>query len=189
MKTIRMFLWLSSLTGLLYPLLITGIALLTMRQKAEGDFIEVNGNIVGAKQIAQKFEDKKYFWGRPSYNDYSALPSQGSNLAPIHLALKELVEERRLKLQKEHLNSTTELPPELLFASASGLDPHISVTAATFQMDRVAKARRLEVKFIQNLIDRMKIQPFFGLFKEDYVNVLLLNLQLDETENQIKKPI
>jgi potassium-transporting ATPase KdpC subunit len=133
----------------------------------------VNGKNVGSKLIAQKFEEDKYFWGRPSSIDYNPLPSGGSNLALSSAALKKVVEERQLKLQ----NANYPIPPELLFASGSGLDPHLSVAATYFQIDRVAKARSVERKDIQSLIDNMTIKPFLG---EEYINILLLNLKLDE---------
>lgn len=180
--SLRMLLCLSLLTGVLYPLLITGIASLTMKQKAEGGFISAHGKIVGAKLIAQKFEEDKYFWGRPSSIDYSPLPSGGSNLAPTSAALKKIVEERQVKLQKAHPQAKGEIPRELLFASGSGIDPHLSVKAVRFQADRVAKARGLESKFIESLIDHMTIKPSLGFLEEGYVNILLLNLKLDEVQ-------
>lgn len=177
-KIMRMFLWMTCLTGLLYPLLITGFAMLAMKQKAEGDFISVKGKLVGSKLIGQKFEGDKYFWGRPSSIDYNPLPSGGSNLAPTSKALKKVVEERQSKLQKAH--SKDEIPEELLYASGSGLDPHISLSSAYFQMERVAKARGVASEDIQSLVDGMVIKPFLGFIGEEYLNVLLLNLKLDE---------
>ncbi len=136
---IQMFIWMILLTGLLYPLLITGIAQLTMKQKADGDFISLKGKKVGAVLIAQKFESERYFWPRPSANDYNPLPSGGSNLGFISTELKKRVE--RKKRKKKILNANGNqgtAPAELLFASGSGLDPHITPSTAYFQSERIA---------------------------------------------------
>lgn len=179
-KNIRMFLGLTLLTGIIYPLCITGIAQLTMKQKADGDFISSHGTAVGAALIAQKFESDKYFWGRPSAVDYNPLPSGGSNLGPTSAALKKAVDERLQKILNMHKASKESVPTELLFASGSGLDPHISLKTAYFQMERVAKARGLDSTKIKNLIDGMTVKRKFGFLGKETVNVLLLNLALDQ---------
>lgn len=179
-NNVRMFLWMTLLTGILYPLLITAIAQLTMKHKADGDFIASKNKIVGAMLIGQKFESDKYFWGRPSAIDYNPIPSGGSNLGPTSAALKKAVEERKAKIQKGHSSGNDNIPAELLFASGSGLDPHISVGAAYFQMERVAKARGLENKNLKELIDSHITRQGFGLLGEGYVNVLVLNKAMDE---------
>ena len=180
---VRMFLWMTFLTGMLYPLLITGIAQLTMKQKADGDFMTVNEKTVGARLIAQKFESDRYFWARPSATDYNPLPSGGSNLGPTSAALKKAVEERQAKILKAHPVDKNQIPAELLFASGSGLDPHISIPAAYFQLERVAKSRGVESKDIQDLIDRMMIRRGLGFLGEACINVLMLNQALDELSN------
>ncbi len=171
-----MFLWLTLLTGLLYPLLITLIAL-TMKQKAEGNFVFTEGRRVGAELIGQKFESAKYFWSRPSAIDYNPLPSGGSNFGPTSAALKKAVDERREKWIKAH--NRQDIPAELLFASGSGLDPHLSLPAAYFQIARVAKARNLDEERVKELIDNLAIRRRFGFLGEECVNVLLLNIALD----------
>jgi potassium-transporting ATPase KdpC subunit len=179
-NNVRMFLWMTFLTGMIYPLLITAIAQLTMKQKADGGFIFTEEKIVGAALIAQKFESDKYFWARPSSIDYKPLPSGGSNLSPTSAALKKVVEERREKIVKAHGVDKDKVPAELLFASGSGLDPHITVSTAYFQMERVAKSRGIENGDLKNLVDKMIIKRSLGFLGEACVNVLLLNNALDE---------
>lgn len=179
---VRMFLWMTLLTGIIYPLIVTAIAQLTMKQKADGNILSVNEKKVGASLIAQKFESDRYFWPRPSSVDYNPLPSGGSNLGPISEALKKAVAERQEKILKTHPVAKEQIPPELLFASGSGLDPHISIAAAYFQIERIAKARGLEAKKIKSLIDDMGIKRSFGFLGEACVNVLLLNHALDELQ-------
>ena len=174
-----MFLWLTFLTGIIYPLLITAFAQLTMKHKADGNFLTSKEKIVGAALIAQKFESDKYFWPRPSAIDYNPLPSGGSNLGPISAALKKAVDERQEKILKAHHVDKDKIPAELLFASGSGLDPHINIATAYFQIERIAKARGLEGKDVKDLIDRMMIKRSFGFLGETCVNVLMLNQALD----------
>lgn len=181
---VRMFLWMTILTGIIYPLLITGIAQLTMKQQADGDFLSSKEKVVGAKLIAQKFEDDKYFWGRPSSIDYNPLPSGGSNLGPISASLKKAVKERQEKISKSHHVDKDKIPPELLFASGSGLDPHINISTAYFQIERIAKSRGVENHEIKNLIDRMIIKKSLGFLGETYVNVLVINQALDKQFKQ-----
>lgn len=186
LSNLRMFLWLVLLIGIIYPLIVTGIAQLTMKQKADGGLIMLQGKPIGAALIAQKFEGNQYFWARPSFTDYNALPSGGSNLGPTSAALKQAVEERRRKIAKAHSVEKKQVPAELLFTSASGLDPHISITTAYFQVDRVATSRGLESKDIKNLIDHMTINRGWGFLGEVCVNVLLLNIALDEISHKAK---
>lgn len=179
-NNIRMFLWMTFLTGILYPLLITAIAQLTMKQRADGDLLSSKEKTVGVTLIAQKFESDKYFWPRPSSIDYNPLPSGGSNLGPTSVALKKAVEERQEKILKAHHTDKDKIPAELLFSSGSGLDPHISIPAAYFQIDRVAKSRGLQNSDVKQLVDQMVIKRRFGFLGEACVNVLLLNRALDE---------
>lgn len=175
MKTaLRMFIAMMVLTGVLYPLLITAIAKIAFPFKAEGQFVAVKGKKTGSLLIGQKFESDRYFWPRPSAVDYNPLPSGGSNLGWTSDALKQAVEKRREKLQKA--------PAELLFASGSGLDPHISIETAYYQIDRIAAARGLERSRIKELIDDKIQNPQLGFLGPKYVNVLALNLALDEIE-------
>jgi K+-transporting ATPase ATPase C chain len=170
LKPLRLFLLLTLITGILYPLFITLIAQMTMQSKAEGSILVIDGKSIGSHLIAQKFESDKYFWGRPSSNNYNPLSSGGSNLSLTNKALKKAVDERKEKILKAH--GTEKAPAELLFASASGLDPHISIDTAYFQIDRIAKARNLEKEKIKKLIDERRTYS--------YVNVLEINLALDQ---------
>lgn len=179
-NNVRMFLWMTFLTGIIYPLLITAIAQLTMKQKADGDFLSSKETLVGATLIAQKFESDKYFWARPSSVNYNPLPSGGSNLGPTSAALKKAVEERQEKIVNAHHVDKAKIPAELLFASGSGLDPHIHVATAYFQIERIAKSRGIESQDLMGLVDHMIIKRSFGFLGEEYINVLVLNKALDE---------
>lgn len=176
----RMFLWLTFLTGIIYPLLITIIAQVTMKHQADGNFLTSQQKLVGAALIAQKFESDKYFWGRPSSIDYNPLPSGGSNLGPTSDALKKAVAERKEKILKSHPLMKEAIPPELLFASGSGLDPHINLTTAYYQIERISKSRSLNVKDIKDLVDSNVTNSSLGFLSETYINVLFLNMALDE---------
>lgn len=182
--TFRLFFWMTLLTGLLYPLIITGFAMLGMEKKASGDFVLMKDRVVGSKLIAQKFEGSNYFWGRPSSIDYNPLPSGGSNLGPTSLDLKKAVDERVEKILRSHGTSKERIPSELLFASGSGLDPHISIDTAYFQMDRIARSRGVKSEDVKNLIDQMAIHSSLGVFGSPHVNVLMLNIALDEKFNK-----
>lgn len=183
-KTLRMFLWMTFLTGIAYPLLITLIAQGFMHRQASGNFVTIQGKKVGAPLIAQKFEGDSYFWPRPSAVDYNPLPSGGSNLGPTSAVLKRAVEERRAKMALAHNVEETQVPSELVYASGSGLDPHLSPAAASFQIDRIVRARGFDPqagkKAIEELIASKTEGRRFGLFGAPCVNVLLLNLALDE---------
>lgn len=182
--SLRMFVWMSLITGILYPLLITAIAQLTMPHQASGSFISKNGKTVGSTLISQKFVSDKYFWGRPSAIDYNPIPSGGSNLGPTSAALKKAVEERQSVISKaQGLTDVKSIPSELLFASGSGLDPHISPATAHFQIDRIVKARGLDAKTgkesIAKLIEKYTERRRLWFLGEPVVNVLKLNLALD----------
>lgn len=183
MKNLKLFLWLTFLTGIIYPLTITLIAQLTMSQKANGNFITIDGKIIGADRIAQKFEDPKYFWPRPSATNYSAMPSGASNLGPTSAKLKQQIEERKARLAKTNPSKDEQsIPVELLFASGSGLDPDISVGAAEYQMPRIIEARKWPAeanKAIMDIINANLKGRSYPLFSPRYVNVLRLNIALD----------
>lgn len=185
MKALRMFVWMTVLTGILYPLSITVIANMAMPKKAKGSMVTHNNKIVGSLLIGQKFESEKYFWSRPSAIDYNPLPSGGTNLGPTSEDLKKIVDKRRSILATH--NKTDEIPSELLFASGSGLDPHISPKTAYFQIARVAKARTREGKELKNLIDSLTQKRRFGFLGAKYVNVLKLNLALDRLDQEENK--
>jgi potassium-transporting ATPase KdpC subunit len=183
-RSLQMFFWMTLITGIAYPLLITLLAQLTMPFKAKGSLLVLHEKIVGSRLIGQKFELEKYFWGRPSAVDYNALSSGGSNLGPISLTLKNLVITRKKHLLETNGNGDAmPIPGDLLFASGSGLDPHISVEAALFQKNRIARTRGLNDsskerfnEIIDELIEKRK-KNFSGI---PCVNVLELNLALDE---------
>lgn len=187
-QSLAMFLWLTILTGLLYPLLITGISQLTMHNKANGSFISRDGKTIGSKLISQKFESDKYFWPRPSAVDFNPLPSGGSNLGPTSAALKKAVDDRKAALAKAHGTAEgSHPPPELLYASGSGLDPHISRATAFYQIERVAKARNLDKQVVTDLVSTKLHKRQFGILGEPTINVLELNLALDDlTKSSVK---
>jgi len=176
-----LFAALSALTGLIYPCLITLIAQLAFPEQANGSLIRKNGVIVGSRLIGQQFEDPKYFWGRPSATapSYNASASGGSNLGPSDPKLKEAVRARLQKLRSADPGNHLPVPVDLVTASASGLDPHVSIASAKYQVGRVARARGISEAKIQQLINRSNTGRFLGFIGEPVVNVLELNLALD----------
>lgn len=193
MNDLRLFVWLTVLTGLIYPLFITGIAHLTMKHQASGNFLTAQGKVIGAKLIAQKFESNRYFWGRPSAIDYNPLPSGGSNLGPISATLKKNVADRKALLITTFGQTTQPIPSELIFSSGSGLDPHISKETALFQLKKVIQARgwneTVAEPAILKMISDLMENKFYEFLGRPYLNVLELNLALDELErsNNIKQ--
>lgn len=183
LKTTKTLIWLTALTGVAYPLLILGIAQIAMPKSAGGSLIYKDGKPIGSELIAQNFQNNSYFWPRPSAIDYNPMKSGGSNLSPTSRTLKEIIEKRKKGLSASHSSDWLFIPSDLLFASGSGLDPHISPEAAYYQVVRVAKARNLtdQQEELYNLIDRMTIRKPYKLFGKSCVNVLLLNLALDQT--------
>lgn len=190
MKTIaislKIFLFFTVLTGILYPLLVTGLAQVVFPKKANGSLIVKDNKTLGSELIGQQFDTTIYFASRPSAISYNPMPSGGSNYGLTNTKLKELVAERRKEfIAHNRLDSLTPIPSEMLFASASGLDPHISQKAALLQVDRVAEARKFDATKKLLLIQRIKNlteSPQFRIFGEERVNVLLLNLELDKIQ-------
>jgi K+-transporting ATPase ATPase C chain len=172
---------LTVITGVAYPLLITGIALAAFPHQANGSLIVKDGKALGSSLIGQPFDDVKYFWSRPSGTTpaYNAASSTGTNLGPTNPALTEAVKQRIDALHAADPDSRDPVPVDLVTASGSGLDPHISPAAALYQIHRVAKARGLEVQKVSNLVALHTDLPQLGLFGEPGVNVLELNLALD----------
>ena len=188
MKTIRtalLFLVLFTLlTGLFYPLLVTGIGRLAFPGKSAGGMILRDGKICGSQLIAQEFRSPRYFHSRPSSTGYLAIPSGGSNLGPSSAILRKETESRRLQFIRENqLDSLCKVPSEMLCASASGLDPDISPASALLQANRVASARNftpLQRQELRTLIDSMTKGASFLYPGESRINVLLLNLETDK---------
>jgi K+-transporting ATPase ATPase C chain len=179
---------LTLLTGIAYPLLVTGVAQVVFPQQANGSLIVKDGQVVGSSLIGQSFDDPKYFWGRPSatgtypYNSFNAenlTASSGSNYGPLNPTLQEMVQARINVLTAADPTNSKPIPVDLVTASASGLDPHISPAAALYQLDRVARARGLDRAVVQQLIDRYTQGRDLGFLGEPRVNVLELNLALD----------
>jgi K+-transporting ATPase ATPase C chain len=194
MKTLftalKIFLLLTVVTGILYPLFITGIAQLVFPEKANGSLI-VKGDItIGSKLIGQQFDSTIYFTSRPSAVLYNPLPSGGSNYGLTSIKLRNLFTERKNQfLAFNQLDSTTEIPSEMLFSSASGVDPHISPKAAMLQFERVAKARNFSIGKREELLRSLKElsePPQFLLLGEDRINVLILNLELNKLDMNYK---
>jgi K+-transporting ATPase ATPase C chain len=169
----------SVVTGIIYPLFVTGLGQLLFPFQANGSILTHQGRNVGSSLIGQQFTSTKYFWGRPSATQptpYNALSSAGSNLSPTNPELIFAVKDRLDALLKANPEGAMPVPLELVTASASGLDPHISVKGALFQAPRVAKQRKINITTLQTLINQHT--------KSDNVNVLALNLALDELSLQ-----
>ncbi len=170
------------ITGIVYPLAVTGIAQAIFPSRANGSLIVVNGKAAGSALIGQHFIDPKYFWGRPSATapmPYNAGASSGSNLGPTNPALIEAVATRIKTLREADPDQRNPVPIDLVTASGSGLDPHISPAAAEYQINRVAEARKLNPESVRKLVARHTEGRQLGLFGELRVNVLELNLALD----------
>jgi K+-transporting ATPase ATPase C chain len=172
----RMLAFMTFLTGILYPALLLGVAQVVFKESAEGSLIQREGKIIGSVLIAQKFSQAKYFWPRPSAVDYNPLASGGSNLSPDSQTLQTQVAARSSQWSASGLS----VPADLLFTSASGLDPEISPQAARFQVARVAQARGLDPHKLQLIVEQWTQGRQLGILGERRVNVLQLNLALDQ---------
>ena len=179
---VSLFVLLSAITGIAYPLVVTGIARVAFPDAAGGSLVVKNGKAIGSTLIGQNFTDPKHFWGRPSATGpypYNAAASGGSNQGPLNPALVDAVKGRIDALKAVDPDNVKPVPVDLVTASASGLDPHISPEAARYQLQRIAAARKLSIERVASLIDAHTQGRDFGLFGEARVNVLLLNLALD----------
>jgi K+-transporting ATPase ATPase C chain len=179
---LRMLVALMILTGVLYPLAVTGIGQVAFRRQAEGSLITREGRVVGSSLIGQPFSSPGYFWSRPSASapPYNAGASSGSNLGPMHAALADSVRARLAALRAADPAWRDPVPIDLVTASGSGLDPHISVASALVQAPRVARARGIGEDAVRGLIERHTTGRTLGLLGEPVVSVLELNLALDE---------
>ena len=176
------------ITGVIYPLVVTGIAQILFPSQANGSLIVGNGKAVGSTLIGQNFDDPKYFWGRLSdtgdfsYNAFNAATltgSSGSNYGPMNPALLKAVQARIDALKAADPGNTSPIPVDLVTASGSGLDPDISIAAALYQISRVAKARGMSEQAVHDLVNQYTTGRQLGILGEPTVNVLLLNLALD----------
>lgn len=177
-----LFLLMTLLTGVLYPALITGIAQIAFPRQANGSLIMEGKSIKGSRLIGQPFSNPRYFWGRLSTTSpfpYNSAASSGSNEGALNPNLKQRSQERVNALKQSYTENNRPIPVDLITASASGLDPHITPAAAYYQVPRVAKARRIKEEKVKQLVDRLIENRQFGFLGEPRVNTLLLNQELD----------
>jgi potassium-transporting ATPase KdpC subunit len=182
MPALRMLVVMTALTGVIYPLVVTGVAKVAFPRAANGSLIVKDGKTLGSDLIGQPFDDPKYFWSRPSATSpqpYNAMASSGSNQGPRNPALADAVKDRIKALRDADPDNTAAVPVDLITASGSGLDPHISVAAAEYQLARVAKARGLASENVQRLVTENTEGRTLGVLGEPRVNVLKLNIALD----------
>jgi K+-transporting ATPase ATPase C chain len=182
MQAIRLFLTFTILTGIIYPILITIVANLFFNEKSKGSLVYLNGNLVGSSLIGQDFKSEKYFHSRPSTGNYNANPSGASNQGMTNKDLQNAIRERKEKLNEFELVENKNYPSDLLFASGSGLDPHISPQAAKFQILRITRARNFsseQILKLEKLVEQKIEHRDYRILGEERVNVLLLNLALD----------
>jgi len=178
---VLVFLALTAVTGIAYPVVVTLIAQVAFPHQANGSLIERDGKVVGTELIGQQFDDPRYFWGRPSATSpaYNAAASAGSNFGPTNPVQLDAVRERVEAIRRAHPQRSSAVPIDLVTASGSGLDPHISPAAAEFQLERVAQARGMDVQAVRKVVARHTAGRTFGVLGEPRVNVLELNLALD----------
>lgn len=181
--SIKAFLLFTVLTGVIYPLFVTGLAQALFHEKANGSLIKTDDRIIGSKLIGQEFDSVVYFSSRPSAINYNPNPSGGSNYSLTNTRIKDLYHNRRSQfISANEVDSITTVPSEMLFTSASGLDPHISPEAAYLQVDRIAQTRNFSADRKQELVNLIKDQtekPQFLFLGRERVNVLILNLKTD----------
>jgi len=179
-----LFALLTALTGLVYPMIVTGIGKLGFPRQTSGSLVVRDQHVVGSSLIAQSFQEPRYFWGRVSATSpmpNNGLASGGSNLGPTNPALMDAVKSRIAALKAADPGNTQPIPVDLVTASGSGLDPDISPAAAYYQVERIARARDLDPQTVRRLVASQVEGPQWGIFGEARVNVLMLNLSLDRT--------
>lgn len=189
-SALSLLLLLTAVTGVAYPLVVTGAAQALFPRQANGGLIRVGDKVVGSELIGQPFDDPRYFWSRPSATSpaYNGGDSTGSNLGPSNPALHEAVAGRVDTLKKADPSATAAVPVDLVTTSGSGLDPHITPAAALYQVSRVAQARGLAPARVQALVDAHVEGRTLGLLGEPRVNVLRLNLALDAAARESISP-
>ena len=181
---LRMLVVMSALTGVIYPLVVTGIAKVAFPRAANGSLIVADGKTLGSDFIGQPFDDPKYFWSRPSATSpqpYNGAASSGSNQGARNPALADAVKDRIKALRDADPGKTAAVPVDLVTASGSGLDPHISVAAAEYQLSRVSKARGLAAEQVRGIVAENTEARTLGVLGEPRVNVLKLNIALDRS--------
>lgn len=181
LTSIKILLFFTIVLGFAYPIVMTKISQLLFPNNSNGAILSRDGQIIGSKLIGQNFEKPEYFWSRPSAISYNPLPSGGSNQGQSSKSLKQSYDERRAKILSTNPGAG-EPPQDLLFASASGLDPHISPKAAIFQINRVARARSMSINEVEKLVKEYAKGRQWGIFGEPTVNVLSLNIALDKMQ-------
>ena len=178
------------LTGLVYPGLVTIITSIFSPNKAQGSLVIKDGVIIGSELIGQNFDSQKYFWSRPSFNNYNPLPSGASNLGPLNpVLIKKITGKEEDFTQANKIKEDLNIPPEMVTASASGLDPHISPTAAFLQISRIAEARgmdKAEQDKLIDLVNDLTENRQFSFLGEPRINVFLLNLKIDSLNEQLR---
>ena len=182
---VMLFLGLTVVVGIAYPLVMTGIAKVAFNDQAEGSLIVKKGKVVGSSLIGQSFSSPQFFWGRPSATGpmaNNAVNSSGSNLGPTNAAQLDNVKARVEALKAADPSNTAAIPVDLVTASASGLDPEISLAAAYYQVPRIARERKMTEVQVRALVDQFAQKPVMGLFGEPRVNVLQLNLALSPSK-------
>jgi K+-transporting ATPase ATPase C chain len=185
---VKLFVVMTVLTGICYPLFITAFAYVCYPEKSKGDAVMVNGKAVGVKMIGQKFTDTKYFHSRPSAIDYNPMPTGASNLSITSDSLINLYKQRKSEFVKlNKVSMPDSIPSEMLFASGSGVDPHISKESAIMQVERIVSVRKFGTgkrNELYALIDRLAFRRVFGIAGEQLINVLELNVQLDNMSKE-----
>lgn len=182
--SIKAVLMLTIVTGVMYPLLIFGIGKIAFQSQANGSLINKDGKVIGSELIGQTFDSTIYFHSRPSAVSYQPMPSSGSNLGPISLVLQQRVDSlRKAYIEYNGLPANTNIPSDAIFASGSGIDPHISLENANYQIDRISKARGFDSgkkNKLTELVKKFTEAPQLGFLGEVRINVLKLNIELDK---------
>ena len=192
-QSIRVTILWSIITGVIYEAVITGFAQVVFHHQAEGSLVMRDGKVIGSALLAQQFTGSNYFWPRPSSCSYGTGPtgiaaSSGSNLGPTSGALQTNVNNNiSAFISGNNLSTNTVVPVDMVYASASGLDPHISPEAARLQVSRVAAARGMKEDAVKNLVEQFVEPPQWGFLGQERVNVLLLNVALDKLASDTKK--